>query len=54
MLSVDMGVDIHLCFLFGGDLGVYSISIYIYSYIHHVLYSIFCMIQPSTAVFVPD
>ena len=42
MLSVDMGVDIHLCFLFGGDLGVYSISIYIFLYtpctIQHILY----------------
>ena len=39
MLSVDMGVDIHLCFLFGGDLGVYSISIYIYILIYTMYYT---------------
>ena len=39
MLSVDTGVDIHLCFLFGGDLGVYSISIYIYVLIYTMYYT---------------
>lgn len=63
MLSVDMGVDIHLCFLFGGDLGVYSISIYIFLYtpctIQHILYdstfySCFCSWLNSPSFSVQD
>lgn len=35
MLSVDMGVDVHLFFLFGrGSWGIHTVYLYVYIYIY--------------------
>ena len=41
MLSVDMGVDIHLSFLFGrGSWGIQFIIVYIYIMMYYTAYSV--------------